>query len=326
VAQDGQTCSKSGQIVVTPTSPAALAKQVAGGDYQSGAKGWDWRGSNFVDADSILTSGYHWNYANTLESDNVLDCSGLVMWSYNKAAGATAYQSTANPVYYEGADGQYRYNSVPVAESQLLPGDLMFFHFEGPDGFVSHVAMYVGCCGPNGTDVVSASSPAVGIAWRFKDHERNVPGFIGFGRITTPKVGIRFAVHSPVELVVTDPNGFRIATDVTVTTSEEVLREIPGVLYYSASAMDAEGKLGASVAAPNAKTGPYVVYVVPKSNALPADTYTLDVESAGKTITLATNVRIRDIPKEGYGVEVSDGGLTVFVPPIPSPRRRAVAK
>ena len=324
----GGTATATATIVVNTaaTSPAALAMQVVGGDYQSGAKGWDWSVSNFVDSGSILRLGYHWNFANRFESDNVLDCSGLVFWSYNKAAGATTYQSTANRVYYEGADGQYRYNSVPISESQLLPGDLLFFHFEGPTGFVSHVAMYVGCCGPNGADVISASSPTVGIVWRTKDYDKSLPGFIGFGRVTTPKVGISFAAHSPVSLIVTDPDGFRIAPDVSFTTSEEVLREIPGVLYYSESEMDAAGSLGASVTAPTAKTGSYVVYVVPKPDTLPTDTYSLDVESAGKTMSLARDVSIRDIPKEGYGVKVSGGSISVFVPAPSSPRRRAVSK
>jgi cell wall-associated NlpC family hydrolase len=311
-------------VTVTSLGPVAatLARQVVGGDYQSGAKGWDWNISSFVGAAAILSVGYHWNFANPLVTDNALDCSGLVFWSYNDSYGASRYQSATNPVYYEGADGQYRYNSVPVDESQLLPGDLMFFHFEGAAGFVSHVAMYVGCCGPNGADVVSASSSTTGIVWRNKDQYKALPGFVGFGRINAPAVGIRFTAHSPVDLIVTDPDGYRITPEVTITTSEEVLHEIPGVLYYAAADVDSHGTFGATVFAPVAKHGSYLVHVAPKPDALPTDTYSIDVEMAGKTIQLAASTPVRDIPQAGYGVTVTNGTIVLFTPAS----RRRVAR
>jgi hypothetical protein len=192
----------------------------------------------------------------------------------------------------------------------------MFFHFEGADpSFASHVAMYVGCCGPNQADVVSASSPSEGITWRTKSAYKNVSGFLGFGRITTPSVGIRFAAHSPVELTVTDPDGFTITPDTHITTSEEVLREIPGILYYSESDIDGDGRPGAHVYSPTFKIGFYVIHVAPKADALPTDTYGLDVEAAGKMLVLAKDVPIREIPREGYGVSSTEGGdPTMFIP------------
>lgn len=192
---------------------------------------------------------------------------------------------------------------------------------------MSHVAMYVGCCGPNGADVVSASSPWVGITWRIKDEYKNVAGFVGFGRVTTPKLGIRFVAHSPIGLIVTDPEGFTITPDTLITTSEELLREIPGVLYYSASDIDDDGRLGANVSAPTLKIGPYLIQVTPKLDALPTDTYSLDVEVAGKIITLAQNVPIRDIPPQGYEIESTGDGICPAQAPtiVYPPNRIAIA-
>jgi len=318
------TANSSATVMVKPFGLAAedLAKSVAGGNYQSGAKGWDWKSSVFVESAAVRSTGYHWNFADSGATANVLDCSGLVYWSYNKSANVSRYQSTTNPVYYEGADGQYRYNSTPIDESQLAPGDLMFFHFEGLDGFVSHVAMYVGCCGPNGEDVISASSPTTGVVWRTKNDYKKVAGFVGFGRITAPRVGITIAAHSPVDLVVLSPNGHRVSRDVILTTSEEVLHEIPGVLYYSPAEADAHGSLGATVYAPAAEDGSYRIEVVPRNGALPTDTYSLDVTVAGNTTPLATNVLIQDMPRDGYGIVVSG---TKVVPFTPVSRHRAVS-
>jgi|GEM_PF-4439939 len=304
------------------SAAAALAKGVVGGDYASGAKGWDWGTSAFVDAIAILSSGYHWYHKNTLAIDNVLDCSGLVFWSYNRSSNASRYQNSSNPVFYEGADAQYRHNTVPIDEAQLSPGDLMFFHFEGAAGFASHVAMYVGCCGPNGEDVISASSPAVGITWRTKNAYKTLSGFLGFKRVSAPQIGIRVLAHSPIDLVVIDPDGHRIDSEVTITTSEEVLHEVPGVLYYSPGDLDVKGTLGASVVSPTLKAGSYLIQVVPRSGALATDTYSVEVQAAGKTTVLAANVMIQNIPREGYGVAVN--GTTV-VPFNPSSRHRAVA-
>jgi hypothetical protein len=148
-----------------------------------------------------------------------------------------------------------------------------------------------------------------------------VAGFVGFGRVTTPKLGIRFVAHSPIGLIVTDPEGFTITPDTRITTSEELLREIPGVLYYSESDIDDDGRLGANVSAPTLKIGSYLIQVTPKLDALPTDTYNLDVEAAGKTITLAQNVPIRDIPPQGYEIESTGDGIcpaqapTIVCPP-----------
>ena len=162
--------------------------------------------------------------------------------------------------------------------------------------------------------MVHASSRKVGIIWSHKDALKKLSGFVGYGRVTTPQVGIRFAAHSPIGLVVTDPDGFTITPDTVITTSEELLREVPGILYYSESNTNGNTSLDAAVSAPTLKTGFYLVRVVPKADAVPTDIYSLDVEAAGKTISLAQNVPIQNIPSAGYGVASTGSDITVFIP------------
>ena len=132
---------------------ANLAMQAIGAPYNtSGAKGWDWKEAKFVDS-NILKDGYHWNYQNHDEVGKGLDCSGLVFWAFNKAAGITSYQDSKSPVREEGANGQWndtsRLNKTPTTTppqiSELKPGDLLFL--DTPDdgiGVVDHVGIYVG--------------------------------------------------------------------------------------------------------------------------------------------------------------------------------------
>jgi hypothetical protein len=115
-------------------------------------------------------------------------------------------------------------------------------------------------------------------------------------------------------LVVTDPDRYTITADTVITTSVERLREIPGVLYYSESNLLGNTSLDATVYAPTLKKGAYVVRPVPKPNALPTDTYSLDVEIAGKTIQLAQDVLVQNIPTHGYGVASTGSDITTFIP------------
>jgi cell wall-associated NlpC family hydrolase len=133
---------------------AAFAIQLEGegAPYLLGGKGWDWKEGLFVDS-SVIKEGYHWDYSDHEKIRNGLDCSGLVFWAYNKAVGATSYKSVKNPVFEEGANGQWNDNSrfdrvvtkIPPSLIDLKPGDLLFL--DTPDegiGTIDHVGMYVG--------------------------------------------------------------------------------------------------------------------------------------------------------------------------------------
>jgi cell wall-associated NlpC family hydrolase len=285
---------------------AELAKKVVGGDYTLGAKGWEMVEKRFLEVQEIKDS-ITYNYWNSklpgLDKGKGLDCAGLVLWSYNKAAGAT--QLTSNgPIKYEGADGQYRNCTESINEADLRPGDLLFFDKDN-NGEMDHVAMYVG--NVNGYDVVHASQPGVGIAWAKKSDLKNIKGY---GRVVPCQANIRFAAKSPVHLIVTDPDGNTIDSSLVFETDEERLTEIPGELYYSV-----DNDFDDMVTSPILKPGTYFVKVVPKVDAAPTDTYSLEVEGASKLVILAQDIPVAEIPPQGYAV-FSTGNEIVPLPVV----------
>ncbi|AKJ37934.1 PKD domain-containing protein [Methanosarcina barkeri] len=127
------------------------AKKLISVGYLWGGKGFDYKSKKYADA-SMIISGYTYYDPDTGKTKvgTGVDCSGLVMWSFNKAYGATKYQDKSNPIYYEGAAGQWsdsdrfqqKSTSVPTKDN-LTVGDLLFIGTKNkktPD----HVGMYVG--------------------------------------------------------------------------------------------------------------------------------------------------------------------------------------
>jgi len=281
------------------TSAADIARNVVGARYTLGAKGWDWLSSNYV-ADTTLRTGYHWTWTNTSTTGRGVDCSGLVMWSYNKSAGASQYLAKSNPIYNEGADGQYRNNSSPIDAASIQAGDLLFFDWDN-DGYMDHVAMYAG-----GDDVVNASSPTAGILLSKNSVLKNLSGFRGYRRPTFSRLDMQVRTHSPISLSVTDPSGATIDMTTVRETAEETLREIPGKLYYSIREIDGTGQTEDVVSVPELQPGKYFIRAIPKSTAQPGDTYGLDIEQSGNAIPLAQDAPIADIPPEGYSVLVGN--------------------
>ncbi len=293
------------------SAPAQLAQTVVGDSYLSGGKGWDFQDSLYVSPTQIQNPGYtYWNSATKKKTfAQGLDCSGLVMWSYNRSAGATQFYDN-NPIQYESADSQYRNNTIAITESQLQPGDLLFFDWNN-DGMMDHVAMYIG--GPSDRNVVQAATlPTAGIQFASKDTLKGLPGFKGYGRVVPAKVGVRFIGHSPIDLVVTDPDGYTIGPSTVLRTAEEILTEIPGVLYYSQWATDSTGRPSPMVTAPTLKTGDYFIQVVPKAGSASTDTYSLDVQTGGTTIALAQNVPVGSIPPAGYVIRSTGTAISPF--------------
>ena len=87
-------------------------------------------------------------------------------------------------------------------------------------------------------------------------------------------------------------------------TDEEIVREVPGILYYTEWDSDSDGELDASVIAPVAIGGEYTIHVVPKPSVPLTATYGLDAIVNGIVTTLAQDVQIADIPQQGYSVTV----------------------
>jgi hypothetical protein len=320
-----------------------LAQSVIGAPYQLAAKGWDFRdpapisvGHRWVDGTEI-EGAYAWK-AGTLGPG--LDCSGLVIWSCNKTARATEYPG--KPVYQEGADGQFWFNVDPVDESHLSAGDLVFFDYHPclpkspgtPDepcdptnrnwkpyrtiGSIDHVAIYAG-----DGDIIEAAASRFGVvrsSLAFRKLELTAvrlshgggigeEAFVGYGRIKNATPGFSARTHSPVTLEVTDPDGYTIGPTTLLESDEELLREIPGHLYYT---VNDEGD--DTVTAPLLKNGSYTIKVTPKANTSPDDTFGLTVKAGGTELTLATDTPLKDIAQNGYGVSISGTDVTSFVP------------
>ena len=294
-----------------------LAKSVVGAPYLGDGETWGgkgWNGTIFVEPDKIRQGYDFWNNAKKeMDFGAGLDCSGLIHWSFNRAFDPLKSRQS-NVVIYEGADGQFRYNTQQISENELEPGDLLFFDFNS-DGFITHVAMYVGM-DAQGFDVVEAANIRDDIKRSKKDELKQSGGTVYFSRITNPKIDFQAKISSPVDLIVTDPDGFTITAETFIITDREYLREVPGILYYSESEIGSDGKPKDVVFAPILKTGNYIIQVVPEPDALSTDTYSLEVEASGITIVLAQDVPIRDIPSQGYGIRATPEGISQFTPVV----------
>lgn len=313
---------QDGWITKTLSEQASeLTKELIYQPYLWGGKGWDYNQNLFVSADAVKAGYNFWNQAiKSVDLGVGIDCSGLIMWAYDRSFDPNKSRFN-NFVKAEGADEQYRYNTQSTTESQLQPGDAMFFDNvdrngnPGQDGHIDHVEMYVGKSG--GFDVVSAASKDLGIIGRLKDiRKQPQTGFVAFKRVVSAlPPAVLATAHSPIDLVVTDPDGFTITSTTTFPSDLEFLREIPGVLYYSEMERGADGKPIDQVYSYIAKAGDYTIQVLPEFNTPSTATYTLDFSVAGQSIVLAEDAPISQIPSQGYGITTSETGIiNSFIP------------
>jgi len=108
---------------------------------------------------------------------------------------------------------------------------------------------------------------------------------------------VLIAALSPVELVVTDPDGLTISKE---------LNEIPRATYLEYD-INGDDELDDIVAIPKRKIGDYLTQVIPEPNVLPTDTYSLEaaLEAAteDQTMVIAEDVQVQDIPEDPYEFE-----------------------
>jgi parallel beta-helix repeat protein len=102
--------------------------------------------------------------------------------------------------------------------------------------------------------------------------------------------GMWMTAHSPVDLVVTDPDGLTISKE---------LSEIQEAFYLEDD-VNEDGLPDDFIVIPERKIGDYRITVLSEPDAEPIDTYTLEVSGEDATIVLAENVPIRDIPTQPY--------------------------
>lgn len=102
--------------------------------------------------------------------------------------------------------------------------------------------------------------------------------------------GLYLILGSPADMVVRDPDGLCISKD---------LNQISRAAYDEID-IDGDGDLEKRVSIIDKKVGEYLIDVIPESNALPTDTYSLEAMIEGQTMSLAQDVQIQDIPEEPY--------------------------
>ncbi|NQE45260.1 Cell surface glycoprotein [ANME-1 cluster archaeon GoMg2] len=127
---------------------------------------------------------------------------------------------------------------------------------------------------------------------RYDDNIEQIGGYL-IGKEGVRK-NIDFIAHSPVDLIVTDPDGFIISKDSV---------GIPEAVYLEYD-FNEDGSPEDFIGIPARKTGNYLITVIPEPDTNLTDTYTLEVSIEYTTTVLAENVSICNIPAEPYVFEV----------------------
>jgi YVTN family beta-propeller protein len=295
------------------------AKRAIGINYQWGAKGYDMSPGNqvFV-SDQILSSGYYyWNTDLGKDKGFVkkgpgLDCAGLNMWSFNRTFYGDQFVNWDTctkggatkrcPVFFEGADDQWRSNSTKQtgapSANDLRVGDLLFFNTKNAkaiDGgpVMDHTAMYVGQFEFTQGKIVNvvhahgwSKTNAVVPAWYDAksgelitdsfpyDGSNNRLKVTGWGRISDPRIDAWVITHSPVRLVITDPQGQTVDVRNTLSDKNGYTNEIPGMSYMM---KDIDSIVEDTVAISELKPGAYFIKVEPKPDVLPVEKFSLEV-------------------------------------------------
>ena len=110
-------------------------------------------------------------------------------------------------------------------------------------------------------------------------------------------------VKSPVDLIVSDPDGFTLTKEIG---------EVAGMFYLEFD-VDDDGELDDMILSGQLKMGDYQITVLPEPGASPTDTFTLAVGGLDAITILAENVSISDIPAEPY--IVGSATLMLNIPP-----------
>ena len=110
---------------------------------------------------------------------------------------------------------------------------------------------------------------------------------------------IFFIAKSPIDLIVTDPEGLTI---------NKQSSKIAGATYTETD-INGDDDSDDLIIIPDQKMGDYLITVTPEPGAEPTDTYTLEVSAGDTTIVLAEDVPISDIPDQPYIIESTEEGI-----------------
>ena len=318
----------------TPGTNAIIenARSILGAPYQWGAKGFDYASSKFVSANTIVNGNYQfWNIEKigasgkrgAMDTGLGIDCSGLSLWSYNKDQYGDQKVNFADcldpnrecKVFFEGANRQYKDNTDRITKDDLKVGDLLFFDTKN-DGvaIMDHMALYTG---ESPYNVIHASGYTHYVTYANYDPTTNelaTTNKVGvvqhlqvtdFGRLKMPKISLLIYVKSPVTMIITDPDGL-------VTSLENPW---DGGLEYQVHDVDNNGDLNELAVTGERKMGEYKIQLVPIIGATSTDTYSLVakafINGEWKTITLAENVPVDQIPKAPYILKSTESQISL---------------
>lgn len=116
--------------------------------------------------------------------------------------------------------------------------------------------------------------------------------------------GITITCYSPVNIVIVDPDGLIVSKE---------FNEIPDAVYIEA-AFDGDGTWDDQVNIAERKEGDYSITIKPQPNALPTETYTLEVSAEEITEVLARDVAINDIPAQPYIIRSTEDEIMTIIP------------
>jgi predicted MPP superfamily phosphohydrolase len=116
-----------------------------------------------------------------------------------------------------------------------------------------------------------------------------------------PPWGLGMFGLSPVDIVVTDPDGLIVSKQ---------LNGIPGAIYTEQTDFNGDGDPDDIILIQDRKIGDYFITVIPEPDAAPTDTYTLLIwpETEDEPCVLAENVPISDVPTQPYIFELTESG------------------
>jgi len=336
---------------IFPDKAKGLAIDVIGKDYGYDLPGW-W--PEKIKGYTQIDENYRFLASTTIESLDCSGLSFWSFnRAYYDEKELSGEEFDNRPLYWYGVDGQCKGNiegkceQKELSKEELKVGDLLFFDAEkwkwgwvwnerlkkevwqkikllgyGQDGTVDHVAMYVdpftckgGECYCDGEEcnIVEATAWKNGkiigtTVDKIIERITNLAGegaFVRSDHVIDAKVSMKFKSSSPVDLIIVDPDGI-------ILTKE--IRETIGMEYLEYD-INGDGELDDIIASPERKIGDYLIQVVPEPDALPTDTYSLEVTANGQTIVLAEDVPISDIPRAPYIIRSTD---TEIIPIIPT--------
>ena len=128
---------------------------------------------------------------------------------------------------------------------------------------------------------------------------------------------LTIALTCPVDLIVAEPDG-------NIIDKEHELFQHSAYLEMH---WTNESDLDDFVMISNATFGNYKIQVIPEPQAKPDDDYNLTANYNNQTIILAQNIKVSEIPENGYGISIFEGGISLadYDAPVTKLEQKGVA-